>query len=982
MNVGGTVRKFARHRVSLAVGLALAASTAVAAPTPLQMPGAGHIVAASFGSAGTNQGGVGTALVNLPSGAGIGIDGKIVIRWGGAGAPPDLVNPAGFNLGVDATMYFGAISAGSAVLNIDASGNASEIMGRLISSTGALAPVAPLNGCGACSFAPSIFLSNANGIVVGPTGRIVVPTVTGSAGVGLIGANLDNPISIADFVGNNTWVAPAAPFYGDSYISFGSVPVTGNITVAGAISGDAGFNLPTRYALIAGNNVAVESTGIVYALRVATFAGLVANDATDAVDGVAGQTVNRIFKVDSATVESCCGVGTVPGLLHVSPTGTGNIVNEGSIVSSGGAADAVLLEAKGNIRSGVAGSSSTSIGIFSDTDVYFDAYSDQSSVSIYNVLGPYSANGIYSLWINRFATNFADLPTVTAFAPSVTIDAVTRASDPSSISTLGAVLVAGGDVTIASTLNALPAAIGGVQGNEDLRIIATGKVTISADVGAGRNLIVEAGDDVTISETLRADNFGASGALRVRNNALGATTTITGNLFVPVTSTQDLILITTGPTFVEGVVLNRGTGDVYIDHGGTGALSISGSVSSKHDAFITTVHAPADNPLRIDGDIRADRNVEITVSGPGTNAVALIDGTVAAGNDLAIDVQGGLDANLVVGGRLSAANNVGIHSDGSASIGEIKVGNSIVTAVDGLQLTLTNTWDAAAAIAILAPLATTRLIPEAVVTAPTIALDVLHFRGTGSDLLPYASEADKPEVQLVTQNLDVMLHGSINAPIAGNTNWPLNSLNVAPLVTLVPVTVSVSANGGGFQAVNLRVLGNTIFDTGTTTTPFIGVPLTTGGFPAGAMQGNLGSQLILQSDGSLILMGTPTGSLLGPPLAVQWPGGAFFSAVTTLQLTAPLYNAWSAESPPFGGVFFSAPVISLQGYIATSGTAWANFSNKPVTGDPTVFQLRMQGANAFGFVATDAFVQNDYFDTVIGLPVCTVLGPTTWTACP
>ena len=246
--------KFAVKPVAAALALAVSAGAAYAAPTPNQMPGAGTVVAISLGSAGTSQGGVGTTLTGLVSGGGIGIDGKVVIRWGGTGAPVDPTNPVGFNLGAAATMYFGAISAGSAVLNIDASGNPSQIYGNLVSTAGAIAPVAPLVGCGACTFAPSIFVSNANGIVVGAGARIVVPPTTGG-GLGLIGADLNNTTSINEFIANNGWAVPGAPALGTSYISYGTVPTTGNVDIAGAINGDLVTNTPTKYILVAGNNV-------------------------------------------------------------------------------------------------------------------------------------------------------------------------------------------------------------------------------------------------------------------------------------------------------------------------------------------------------------------------------------------------------------------------------------------------------------------------------------------------------------------------------------------------------------------------------------------------------------------------------------------------------------------------------------------------------------------------------------------------------
>ena len=164
-------------------------------------------------------------------------------------------------------------------------------------------------------------------------------------------------------------------------------------------------------------------------------------------------------------------------------------------------------------------------------------------------------------------------------------------------------------------------------------------------------------------------------------------------------------------------------------------------------------------------------------------------------------------------------------------------------------------------------------------------LDVLHFVGVNASGDTYVNLGEKPAAQIVTNMLDVDITGSINAPIAGNTNWLDNGLTVAPLDPLDPVWVSVSATGGGFQAINLGVTGNMVADSGTTTTPFIGVPLTTGGFPAGGLQGNVGSSMILQATGSLTLVGMPTGSPFAPPLAFQFPGGLAFKAGTTLMTT-------------------------------------------------------------------------------------------------
>ena len=72
--------------------------------------------------------------------------------------------------------------------------------------------------------------------------------------MGLIGANLDSATSRNEFVGNNGWLIPAAPAYGNAYVSFGTVPTTGNVTIAGAINGDVVLNKEAPYILVAASS--------------------------------------------------------------------------------------------------------------------------------------------------------------------------------------------------------------------------------------------------------------------------------------------------------------------------------------------------------------------------------------------------------------------------------------------------------------------------------------------------------------------------------------------------------------------------------------------------------------------------------------------------------------------------------------------------------------------------------------------------------
>ena len=938
--------------------VALAAGAAWAAPTPNQMPGGGIVTAVSLGSGVV----VGLPIINLPNGATGTVDGKIVITWGGPTAPPgEVTNPLGFNLGPNATINFTSSVAGGAVLNIDASGNPSQIYGNLLSTNSG-------------GFYPALFVANTNGIVVGAGGRIVAP-----AGVGLFGTNLNNPASIHDFVGNNGWLIPAAPAYGASIISYASVPATGNVSIAGAINGDLVLNKPASYILIAGNNVDVLNTGNLFGREIYVNAGLAPSPALANVNGLSNQTVNRLYNVDTASFVACCTVGPVPGSMQVLTAG--NIVNEGSI--SQDFIGFIALGAGGSVRSGVAGSTDTQVGLFADDRIYVDSYSNAGMVELYNVVSSYTTNtNLRFLRVNTFSA----VSSVPAFRPDVVVDALTRGAQPSSIATLEEVTIYGGNVDIMSTINHRSSAGGGVQGNFPLVVNGSESVDIAADVGAGHHVVVNSNGPLTVSGNVLSDTDGASGGgIYLINEAAGAPTTISGNLRVPAPWGSWIYVRGLGPLTISGN-LGNASGFVEVRNEGTGAgnfTDISGNILSGNGINIVNDLSAAPNPLTISGNLTSGPSISITNYGTAPGNTTTISGTVTStGGDVYVRHYGLPTGKLTVSGTLAAWGDVEMHSNGHAQIATVNAGDDIFATVLGTTLHVDGPWTAGDYLNITSPLAMTKMTPAAQLAAPTIAFAGLSFTGVNSSWANYADQSEKPAWQLMTNNFNVALLGSINGPIAGNTNWPLNSMDIAPMFTLGPVNVSVTATGGGFQAVNLRVLGDAIVNSGATTTPFIGVPLTTGGLPAGGIQGNLGSQLILAADGYMQVMGMPTLSLFGPLLAFQWMGGASFIAGTTLQTFAPIYNAWSVNSPPFGGVFFDAPYIALGSFIATSGTAWANFSTQPVTGDPTVYQIRQPSPTSFGFEATTAFVKNSYLNTVTGGVVCTTTGPTTWTVCP
>ena len=971
--------RFPLKPVVAALALAAAAGAPHAAPTPNQMPGAGTVTALSIaGAVQVNGGGaipVGTTITGLTNGARIDVADKVVLNWGVSGVV-DAANPHGFNLGSNAVLIFGgqASTVAPSVLNIDVSGNPSQVYGSLVSTA------APWMGCPACTTAPSIWVANANGIVVGAGGRIVAP-----AGVGLVGANLNNATSLHEFTGSNGWVIPAAPSYGTSYVGYGTIPASGNVTIAGAINGDLVNNVPAKYIFIAGNSLVVMNTGNLFGDGVSLNAGLVAAPQSADVGGLSNQSVNRMFDVDARYVAACCTVGPNLGNINVVTGISGNVVNEGSI-STTGSLEVMLIQASGNIRSGVAGGGSTQIGLFSDKGISIDSYSNSGRVELYNVVSGYTANKTLPFLYVNVNAYFSDLH------PDVTIDALTPGAQPSSIATTGGVSIFGGNVSILSTINHRSMAAGGTQQDWSTSIVGTAAVIVAADVGGGREAAVDTrGGPLTISGNVMSDTDGnGNGGIWVFNEGAGTQTTISGNLTVPANSTGYIDIGANGPLSISGNLANvDNTIRVINGDVGTGVgniTMISGNLTAGDRIEIANRFAPAGSPLTISGSVTADGNVVIETFGASARNETTISGNVTSNfGDVAINPYHpylpSID-NLTVTGKLSAFNDVAIFTGGVAQIGRVDAGNGIRAEVTGTTFGINDAWTAGNWIDINSPIAMTKLKPAGVLTAPSIDLTGLNFTGVNATGAGYANLDEKPVAQIVTNDLEVTLTGSINGPVAGTTNWLVNSMDIAPLNTLGAVGLSISANGGGFQAVNLRVLGDAWVDSGATTTPFIGVPLTSGGLPAGGLQGNLGSQLIVQADGYLEVYGTPTGTLFGPPQAFQWPGGAVFKAGTTLQTFTPIYNAWSVASPPFGGVFFEAPYIALGGIIATSGTAWANFSTQPVTGDPVVYQIRQLTPTTFGFEATTEFVHNTYSHTVTGGAPCIVTGPTTWTACP
>ena len=891
-----------------AVALACTAYNSAHAVTANQMPGAGLITAVSTGATvnGLTTGGALINLVSSPTAAQISLGGvsapRAVIQWGGAGtgALGEKLNPPGFNVGTGASLNFetaGGFGIG-AVLNVDASGSISQILGMVRGDTIA----------GGSNGYTTIFIANANGVTVGPSARIIAPW-----GVGLLGADMTGGTAKYEFTRQN-----------GAGVSFVDV-TTGqsDVIVGGVINGDAISNTPAKFILLVGGNV--TNTGNLFGAQVGVSAGLRAAPTTDTVNGVAKTTVNRIWRLDSTFPYGTPGaingnLGTCNGCIEVA-LATASFVNTGSISASGtnvaplgNPTSYIGISAASSIRSGTLGDTSQLVGLFSDGGIVTNTFSATGKTELYNVVEAYTiGNTLPFLNINQS----------TKAAGDVTINALTAGSNPSSITTTGAVSIYGGNVVIDSTINHKLNSAGGKQGDVDLTIVGSKSVTITKDIGAGQDVVIcaaavgcvaGAGGPITISGNVLTDtNSGGIGGIYIVNYGTqsGNTTTISGNL-------------ATAKTSVDGIyVVNYGLSNSKV--------VISGTMTTWHDADIGIF---SNGSFDFSGNIMASGNAGITAMGLSTN---LLRGPITA--DTVGDGNGG--------------------------------------------------------IAIAAPLSATKLYPAAVLTAPGVSLGydwfgagwigVGSFVGTDATGAPYATAAAKPVAQIVTDNLVLAARGNFNAPIAGNTNWLLNQMQVASLTPSIPMALSLSAVGAAFQAINVGITGEAFVDSGLTVTPFFNIPLSTGVLGGGGLIGNGGSQLIINASSNLTIVGnsgaqfgagTPGGPGFNTGVFYEFPGGSVFKSGGTLTQLAPVYNAWTTVAQPFQGIFFEAPIINALAYTATNGNSWTNYSVLPLTGVPVVYQINQNPptglALGFGFLPNPLAPHlNTYSKLLTGTPVNT-----------
>ncbi|WP_202213306.1 hypothetical protein [Methylacidimicrobium sp. AP8] len=281
-------------------GLALGSARATVVG-PMQLPGHGTVVSGGAVATGSyGAGGSGHIRVTAAD---------TVINWGTTGGTIGTHQPGGFNIGSDAHLAITG-GAGASLLNVDVSGNPSQILGMMATNI-------------------PTFVANANGITVGPGARIVAP-----AGLGLVAATVNEKAFAAD---------GRLPV---SFAASGPLQVAGDLVAAGG---------PGRSIFLAGSgavNVAPVPNGAAHYFKPGTnvtvdggVGGVFAAGRFVPQDGIGSATPSA---AGLTTVTLRLGTEAHPYNLSLSgPNGAkpsvgtvvlanGNLVNDGVLTSSTG----------------------------------------------------------------------------------------------------------------------------------------------------------------------------------------------------------------------------------------------------------------------------------------------------------------------------------------------------------------------------------------------------------------------------------------------------------------------------------------------------------------------------------------------------------------------------------------------------------------------------------------------------------------------
>ena len=587
--------KIHRKRLALAVASAITfvPMIAVAAtPTATQLPGQGYVL--------TNSAGVTSTVATGALGVTV-ASGNTIIQWGGApytsGLPTiNSAGSAGFNIGASAAVTFtntGTTAGPASVLNIDATGNPSQILGSLTAVSGASA-----------TGAPTLFVANQNGIVVGSGATIVAPT-----GIGFLNSTFNNnPTTgaLADFVAgtadlvftgatggvnieagaNLSGVSSALLIAGAGTVNvnFAGITQPGGTTggipliVDGGVGGTASVTAGTYAPQTAASSI--PTTGMTYGAPVQTTVNLGL--------GVTGNTYLTAAPYVFANGSSVLAYGDV---------------NIGSTAVIGGSSTSSLLpiEWTGTL---------TNSGIVNASSVGFTTV----SIPVALVSGSASVDAFQGNFVNASGATFADYSTsdvAYAMAGSFTNNGTFTGVSLGEISAaLGVVNTGTLNTGIASGSTFTAAA--GTSGSVDLG----GVLNFSTTTGGAFNLDLTAGQNVTYGATVSFGTTGSYLGTATMDASSGAAVLASGlnlassaSIAAGTNISLNAPLTVSNTTGSASVILSAGK---LITVGSSAAISVTGSSATANSV---AVNATAGNGV--------DFGSSVTVANGDTGGTAI-----------------------------------------------------------------------------------------------------------------------------------------------------------------------------------------------------------------------------------------------------------------------------------------------------------------------------------------------------------------------
>jgi hypothetical protein len=396
-----------------AIILALAAPVAMAAVTPPAanvLPGAYNSNnATTYASTGTDA-----AKITVPSGA-------TVLQFGGSSAgvattvaaPKGITTAAGFNIGSAASLTVESNAAAglpvASVLINDITGNPSQVYGTLQAVSSATAD------------GPTLFVANANGVIVGNSATITLPNgggfigeaqnpanFTSGGGAGTVQTGTGNgvvSIMSGASISNNGYLLVA----GNGNVNVGDATVTG--TGSAVIMAGYGFTqtaniaattvagaLPTSTATVnfsgGVSGTAAKPTATVYAAGNVNVRGGSYVDLTNAtISGLGGSFTNNgtaTLGQSLAPTAAFTNNGLLDAVAHAVNAGT-SFTNNGTITSIGAVTATGAFTNNGTVKTGgtVSAASITNAGSFTANGLTFTAASTGGIVNS----GTLSASG-------------------------------------------------------------------------------------------------------------------------------------------------------------------------------------------------------------------------------------------------------------------------------------------------------------------------------------------------------------------------------------------------------------------------------------------------------------------------------------------------------------------------------------------------------------------------------------------------------------